>query len=112
MTTASEQTVEARQRLLVAAGAALLGAGIILVAFVLPAEYAVDPLGTGARTGLLDLGLVGQQVEASVLALGHDKRRLSLSLGAKEDASPEDVAAAPRAPQKLGTLGDLLQRKK
>ena len=64
MTTASIQTVEARQRLLIAAGAALLGAGIILVAFVLPAEYAVDPLGTGARTGLLDLGLVGQQVEA------------------------------------------------
>ena len=32
--------------------------------FVLPAEYAVDPLGIGARTGLLDLGLVGQQVEA------------------------------------------------
>ena len=64
MTTASTETVEARQRLLIAAGAALLGAGIILVAFVLPAEYAVDPLGTGARTGLLDLGLVGQQVEA------------------------------------------------
>lgn len=64
MSTASEQTAEARQRILVAAGAALLGAGLILVMFVLPAEYAVDPLGTGARTGLLDLGLVGQQVEA------------------------------------------------
>src|SRR4029450_9759781 len=64
MSTPSEQTVEARQRLLIAAGAALLGAGIILVAFVLPAEYAVDPLGTGARTGLLDLGLLGQQGEA------------------------------------------------
>jgi len=64
MSTASEQTIEARQRILVAAGAALLGAGLILVMFVLPAEYAVDPLGTGARTGLLDLGVVGQQVEA------------------------------------------------
>jgi len=64
MSTASEQTVEARQRILVATGAALLGAGLILVMFVLPAEYAIDPLGTGARTGLLDLGLVGQQVEA------------------------------------------------
>ena len=64
MNTAPEQTVEARQRILVAAGAALLGAGLILVMFVLPAEYAIDPLGTGARTGLLDLGLVGQQVEA------------------------------------------------
>lgn len=72
MSTASEQTVEARQRILVAAGAALLGAGLILVMFVLPAEYAIDPLGTGARTGLLDLGVVGQQVEAlsSVTATG------------------------------------------
>jgi hypothetical protein len=59
-----EQTTEARQRLAVAGGAALLVAGLVLVMFVLPAEYAVDPLGTGARTGLLDLGTVGQQVEA------------------------------------------------
>jgi len=64
MTTAQEQTIEARQHLAVAAGAALLGAGLILVMFVLPAEFAVDPLGTGARLGLLDLGVVGQQVEA------------------------------------------------
>jgi hypothetical protein len=64
MSTANNQTVEARHRILVAAGAALLAAGLILVMFVLPAEYAVDPLGTGARVGLLDLGVVGQQVEA------------------------------------------------
>ena len=64
MSTAPDQTIEARQRLAVAAGAALLGAGLILVMFVLPAEYGVDPLGTGARVGLLDLGVVGQQVEA------------------------------------------------
>lgn len=64
MTTAQEQAIEARQHLAVAAGAALLGAGLILVMFVLPAEFAVDPLGTGARLGLLDLGVVGQQVEA------------------------------------------------
>ena len=64
MTTAPDQAIEARQRIAVAAGFALLGAGLILVMFVLPAEYGIDPLGTGARTGLLDLGLVGQQVEA------------------------------------------------
>lgn len=62
--TTSAQTVEARQRILVAAGFALLGAGLVLVMFVLPAEYAVDPLGTGRRLGLLDLGVVGQQVDA------------------------------------------------
>lgn len=64
MTTAQQDLVEMRQRLLVAAGAALLAAGLILVMFVLPAEFAVDPLGTGARLGLLDLGIVGQQVDA------------------------------------------------
>jgi hypothetical protein len=53
---------EVKQRLAVAAGAALLAAGLILVMFVLPAEFAVDPLGTGARFGLLPLGVVGQQV--------------------------------------------------
>ena len=55
-------TTEVKQRLAVAAGAALLAAGLILVLFVLPAEFAVDPLGTGARLGLLPLGVVGQQV--------------------------------------------------
>ena len=40
MSTANDQTVEARHRILVAAGAALLAAGLILVMFVLPAEYA------------------------------------------------------------------------
>ena len=56
--------VEARHRIAVAAGAALLVAGLVLVMFILPAEFAVDPLGTGARFGLLDLGIIGQQVEA------------------------------------------------
>jgi len=59
-----DQATEARQRLAVAGGAALLAAGLVLVMFVLPAEFAVDPLGTGARTGLLALGTTGQQVEA------------------------------------------------
>jgi hypothetical protein len=60
----TDETTEVRQRIAVAAGAALLAAGLILVMFVLPAEFAVDPLGIGARTGLLDLGVTGQQVEA------------------------------------------------
>ena len=59
-----ETAVEARQRLAVAAGAALLGAGLILVMFVLPAEYGVDPLGTGAWAGLTELGATGKQIEA------------------------------------------------
>jgi hypothetical protein len=58
------QALEAKQRLGIAAGAALLGAGLILVMFVLPAEYGVDPLGTGARLGLTALGATGKQIEA------------------------------------------------
>lgn len=57
-------SIEVRQRIAVAVGAALLVAGLILVMFILPAEFAVDPLGTGAKFGLLPLGEVGQQVEA------------------------------------------------
>ena len=53
---------EVRQRIAVALGAAVLVAGLILVTFILPAEFAVDPLGTGARFGLLPLGVVGKQV--------------------------------------------------
>jgi len=64
MTTDTSQVVEIRHRIAIAAGAALLAAGLILVMFVLPAEFAVDPLGTGARVGLLDLGITGQQVQA------------------------------------------------
>ena len=56
--------VDVRQRIALAGGAALLVAGLVLVMFVLPAEFAVDPLGTGARLGLLPLGVTGQQVEA------------------------------------------------
>jgi len=55
---------EVRQRIAVALGAAILVAGLVLVMFILPAEFAVDPLGTGAKLGLLPLGEVGQQVDA------------------------------------------------
>lgn len=63
-TVGSATVIEVKQRLAVAVGAALLAAGLILVMFVLPAEFAIDPLGTGAKLGLLPLGVVGQQVEA------------------------------------------------
>jgi len=60
----------ARERLAVAAGAALLGAGLIFVMFILPAEFAVDPLGVGKRLGLLQIGVTGQQVQALTAEAG------------------------------------------
>jgi hypothetical protein len=59
-----------RERLAVAAGGALLVAGLLLVAVVMPAEYGVDPLGTGAKLGLVELGATGQQVAALNAAAG------------------------------------------
>jgi hypothetical protein len=59
---ADEPLIEARNKIAVAVGAALLVAGLMLVMFVLPAEYGLDPLGTGARLGLLDLGVTGQKI--------------------------------------------------
>jgi hypothetical protein len=59
-----DQSTRARERIALAAGVAVLAVGVILVTIVLPAEFGVDPLGTGARLGLLDLGITGQQVQA------------------------------------------------
>jgi hypothetical protein len=54
----------ARERIAVVVGAALLVAGVILVIAVLPAEFAVDPLGIGRRLGLTAIGDVRKQIAA------------------------------------------------
>ena len=74
----------------------------------------ISELGAGRRIHHpKEVVSVGQQVEATVVSIDHERRRLGLSLAASKDASPDEIAqVAPRAPQKLGTLGDLLQRKK
>jgi hypothetical protein len=58
----NRERVVARERVALAAGAALLAAGLILVGAVLPAEYGVDPLGIGARLGLTAIGDVQKQI--------------------------------------------------
>ena len=45
-----------RRKILVTTGSALLTAAAVLFGAILPAEYAVDPLGTGRLFGLLALG--------------------------------------------------------
>lgn len=54
----------ARERLAVAAGAALLVAGVVLVIAVLPAEYGVDPTGIGRRLGLTAMDDVKKSLHA------------------------------------------------
>jgi hypothetical protein len=56
--------VVARERIAVVSGAALLAAGLILVAAVLPAEYAVDPFGVGRVLGLTAIGDVQKNLES------------------------------------------------
>ena len=61
---AAGPVVAARERIALAAGAALLAAGLILVIAVLPAEYGVDPLGVGRRLGLTAMSDVGKGLNA------------------------------------------------
>jgi hypothetical protein len=60
----SAPVIIARERIAVAAGAALFVAGLILVAAVLPAEYGIDPLGIGRRLGLTAMSDVARRVDA------------------------------------------------
>ena len=85
MTTLDHSSSTSRERLAIAAGAAILVAGVLLVTVVMPAEYAVDPLGTGARLGLLALGETGKQVEA-----------LEASAASTSGAQGEIVVPQPR----------------
>jgi hypothetical protein len=50
-----EALIEAREKIAVAAGFALLVAALVLLTTVLPAEYGLDPFGTGERLGLMAL---------------------------------------------------------
>ena len=68
----------------------------------------ISELGAGRRINHpKEVVSVGQQVEATVLAIDPERRRLSLSLTSSNDAGSEEVAAVKRAPEKLGTFGDL-----
>jgi hypothetical protein len=92
-------TDNTRRWIAVAAGSALLVAGLTLVAVVLPAEYAVDPLGTGAKLGLLDLGMTGRQVEAlSTAAATRGSNQTPTIVRQERDFKEETVAftLAPR----------------
>lgn len=75
----------------------------------------ISELGAGRRINHpKEVVAAGQEVEAVVLAIDHERRRISLSMSASKDGTPDDVAAAVRAqpPAKLGTFGDLLQKKR
>ncbi|MBA2542901.1 MAG: S1 RNA-binding domain-containing protein [Deltaproteobacteria bacterium] len=74
----------------------------------------ISELGAGRRINHpKEVVSVGQAVEAVVLAIDADKRRLSLSLTSDNAATSEDVAEAVKQHPSsgLGTFGDLLKKK-
>ena len=93
-----EHETEIKQRIGVAAGIALLVAGLILVTVVLPAEFGVDPFGTGARLGLLPLGQVGQQVEALNAAAASREASHNAVVAPEERAFHDETVAFTLAP--------------
>jgi len=77
----------------------------------------VSALGAGRRINHpKEVVEEGQEVEAVVLAVDHERRRISLSMDSASDGTAEDIAdvqrAAPSSGAKFGTFGDLLARVK
>jgi len=76
----------------------------------------ISELGAGRRINHpKEVVSVGQEVEAPVLGVDAERRRLSLSLATEREhtATHEELAQeAKRAPDKLGTFGDLLSKLK
>lgn len=89
--------VVARERLAVAAGAALLVAGVILVTAVLPAEYGIDPTGIGRRLGLTAMNDTQRAMAAFVA--GNTGATGAATLAPQERAFQQetiDLKIAPR----------------
>jgi hypothetical protein len=61
LTDVSPAVVPSMARLMTATLVALIVAAAVLVVFVLPAEYGIDPLGTGRRLGLSDLAKASEK---------------------------------------------------
>jgi small subunit ribosomal protein S1 len=73
----------------------------------------ISELGAGRRINHpKEVVSIGQDIEAVVLSLDHERRRIGLSMAASSDGTAEDVAhvAKSNAPAKFGTFADLLKK--
>jgi hypothetical protein len=84
--------VAARERIMVAAGAALLISGIILVIAVLPAEYGVDPTGLGARLGLTAMSDIQKRLAVFEAARTGDTRGRAATVVSQEQPYQHETA--------------------
>ena len=64
--------VPSKVKIAIATVAALIVACVILIVAVLPAEYGIDPLGTGKRLGLTDLAKASEKTVAAPGPAGPD----------------------------------------
>jgi hypothetical protein len=78
-----------RKRLVTSVVAAIIGAAVVLVAFVLPAEYGIDPTGIGKALGLSAIHEPARTLQVKDVIGGNEKYR--------EVTSPVD----PREPVPL-----------
>lgn len=73
-----------RKRLMTSVAAALAGAAVILVAFVLPAEYGLDPTGVGKALGLTAIHGPTRKLQVKDVIGGNEKYR-EVALPANSD---------------------------
>jgi hypothetical protein len=64
-----------RKRLLTSVGGALIAAALILVAFVLPAEYGIDPTGLGKALGLTAMHAPKRALQVKDVIGGNEEYR-------------------------------------
>ncbi|MEO8700376.1 MAG: S1 RNA-binding domain-containing protein [Kofleriaceae bacterium] len=73
----------------------------------------ISELGAGRRINHpKEVVSEGQEVEAVIISIDRERKRIGLSLASASDATAEDVAAVKQqgVPGKLGTFGDLLKK--
>jgi hypothetical protein len=85
----NEQPHASRRRLLVSTLVAAVAAAFVLVAFVLPAEYAIDPLGIGRLVGLDALGTAKTNQPITEVMHAHPRKfysgKLDIELSARQE---------------------------
>jgi hypothetical protein len=100
-----------RKRLLTSVGAAIVAAAVILVAFVLPAEYGIDPTGVGKALGLTGMHAPRRALQVKDVIGGNEEyRKLAAETNPLEPvplpnpAVSQLKAAAPRTESLTVTL--------
>jgi len=74
----------------------------------------ISELGAGRRINHpKEVVSVGQEIEAAVLSIDHERRRIGLSMAASDGGTAADVAEVARAQPsaRLGTFADLLKKR-